>query len=82
MKKYIPYLSILTAGILWGILGAAMTALTLLITSGFGGKEIMDIIGSGFTCVIWQAVAAAISCLVINLIVMLRYDRHGELRTK
>ena len=70
------------AGIIWGILGAALTVLTLLITSGFGGKEIMDIISSGFTCVVWQIAAVAVSCLVINLIVMLRYDRYGELRSK
>jgi len=68
------------AGIIWGILGAALTALTLLITSSFGSKEIMDIIGSGFTCVLWQVAAVVVSCVVINLIVMLRYDRHGNLR--
>jgi len=70
------------AGILWGILGAALTAFTLLITSGFGGKEIMDIITGGFTCVLWQIAAVAVSCVAINLIVMLRYDRYGELRAK
>ena len=70
------------AGIIWGVLGAALTALTLLITASFGSKEIMDIIGSGFTCVVWQVAAVAVSCLAINLVVMLRYDRYGELRAK
>ena len=70
------------AGIVWGVLGAVLTALTLLLTSGFGNKEIMDIIGNGFTCVLWQVVAVAVSCILINLVVMIRYDRHGDLRAK
>ncbi len=70
------------AGILWGALGLGLTAVMLLITGGFGGKEIMDIVGTGFTCLVWEAVLAAVSCLVINILVMLCFDKNGYRRGK
>ena len=68
------------AGIIWALLGLALTGVMLLITSGFGGKAIMDVIGSGVTCLIWEVALVAVSCLVINLLVTLRYNRRGERR--
>ncbi|MBO5129278.1 MAG: SdpI family protein [Oscillospiraceae bacterium] len=70
------------AGIVWGLLGLILTAVMLLICSSFRGQEIMDILSSAVKCVVWQAVAAAVSCLVINLCVATRYDAKGELRAK
>lgn len=68
------------AGMVWAALGLVLTGLMLLITGGYGGKEIMDVIGSGFTCLIWEVILVAVSCVVINLLVMLRFDRKGEYR--
>lgn len=70
------------AGIIWGGLGIGLTAVMLLITTGFGGKEIMDIIGSGVSCLIWEVALVVLSCVGINVIVTLRFNRKGEYRNK
>ena len=46
----------------------------------FGGKEIMDMIWSGVTCVIWEVVLVAISCLFINTMAAFYFDAKGERR--
>lgn len=70
------------AGAVWAVLGLILTGVMLLTTSGFGGKDIMDIIGSGCGCLVWEVILVVVSCLVINFIVMLNFDRKGEHRRK
>ena len=70
------------AGLVWGVLGLGLTLVMLLITGGFGGKEIMDIIGSGFTCMVWEAVLVILSSLGINILVMLCFDKDGNRRSR
>ncbi|MBQ8620825.1 MAG: SdpI family protein [Oscillospiraceae bacterium] len=69
------------AGFVWGVLGLILSVVMLIVSSLFSGKEIMEIISSAVTCVIWEVVLVAISCLAINTLVALRYDRNGEERT-
>ena len=69
------------AGILWAALGLVLSLLMLFITGGYGSKEIVDVIGSGLKCLIWEVVLVAVSCLAINAAVMLRYDRKGLRRS-
>ena len=69
------------AGILWAALGLVLTILMLIISGGYGSKDISEVIGSGFRCLIWELVLTAISVLAINLLVMLRYDRKGLRRS-
>lgn len=70
------------AGGVWAVLGLVLTGAMLLITGGFGGKEIMDVIGSGVSCLIWEVILVAVSCVLINLLVMIRFNGKGEYRTK
>ena len=63
------------AGLVWMGLGLILTIIMVIISSSFAGKPIMDTISSGFTCLIWEIVLTAISCVAINVLVMLRYDR-------
>lgn len=70
------------AGIVWAGLGLVLTVVMLLVCSSFRGKEIVDILGSALTSVLWQAGLTAAACLVVNGVVAARYDRNGELRTK
>ncbi len=65
------------AGLVWGVLGLGLTVVMLLVTGGFGDKDIMAIVGSGFTCLVWEVVLAALSVVGINLVVMLCFDRNG-----
>lgn len=69
------------AGILWAVLGLVLTILMLIISGGYGSKDIVEVINSGFRCLIWEIVLAAVSCLVINCTAMLRYDRKGLRRS-
>ena len=65
------------AGLIWAVLGLVMTVVMLILTGSFGGKPVMDIIGAGIKCLLWEIGIAAVSCLIINLMVMVRYDRKG-----
>ena len=67
-------------GMVWAALGLSLTVVMTIISLTFSGKEIMDIVGSGLTCVIWEVVLVGLSCLGINFLVARRYDRNGELR--
>ena len=69
------------AGILWAALGLVLSLLMLFISGGYGSKEIVDVISSGLKCLIWEVVLVAVSCLAINVAVMLRYDRKGLRRS-
>ena len=68
------------AGIIWSALGLVLTVVMLLVCSSFRGKEIMEILSSAVTCVLWQAGLAAVSCLAINGVVAARFDSRGERR--
>ena len=65
------------AGIVWAVLGLILTIVMTLITGGFDGKPVMDIVSSGLTCLLWEIGLTLFSCLVINLVVMFRFDRNG-----
>ena len=68
------------AGIVWGGLGLVLTAVMFFISSGFRGKEVMDIIWGGAKCVIWEVVLVALSCLFINTMAAVFFDAKGERR--
>ena len=68
------------AGIAWGAMGLVLTVIMVIISTGFKGKEAMDMATSAVWCLVWQVVLVAVSVLVINFIVMLRFDRDGEYR--
>lgn len=65
------------AGIVWAVLGLILTIVMTVITGGFAGKPVMDILSSGFSCLLWEIGLTVLSCLVINLTVMFRFDRNG-----
>ena len=65
------------AGLVWGVLGLVLTVVMLIITGSFAGNPIMDIIGKGAKCLLWEAGLILVSILGINLTAMLCYDRKG-----
>ena len=69
------------AGIVWGALGLGLTVLMFFLSAGFAGKEVMDTISTGFTCILWQIGLTVASCLAINIVAMVRYNRKGEPRS-
>ena len=65
------------AGLVWGVLGLVLTVVMLIITGSFAGNPIMDIIGKGAKCLLWEGGLILVSMLGINLTAMLCYDRKG-----
>lgn len=68
------------AGMVWAGLGIVLTIVMVLITGGYGGKDVMQVVDSAVTCLIWEIVLTVISCIAINLIVMLSFDSKGAPR--
>ena len=68
------------AGLIWAVLGLVLTIVMVILTGTFPGKPIMDIIGSGAKCLLWEAGLILVSILAINTVVMLCYDRKGMRR--
>ena len=70
------------AGIVWAALGLVLTVAMLLISGGYGKKAIDAIIQSGLTCLLWEIGLTVVSCIAINVTVMLLYDRKGLRRNE
>lgn len=68
------------AGLIWAGLGAVLTIVMFLTTAAYGGKDLMTVIDSAVTCLIWELVLAIVSCLAINGLVMFHFDRNGGRR--
>ena len=69
------------AGMAWTALGLVLTVVMVIISTGFKGKEAMDMATSAVWCLVWQVALVAVSVLIINFVVMLRFDRNGDYRT-
>lgn len=70
------------AGLVFGVLGLVLTVTMLLITNGFSGMEVMDMVWKAVTCLIWETVLTVIATLAINLTALFKFDRNGEFRVK
>ena len=68
------------AGLVWGGLGIVLTVVMLVVSVGYAGKPVMEIVDSAVTCLIWQIVLVAVSCVAINVMVLLRYNAKGAPR--
>ena len=68
------------AGIVWAALGLVLTVVMLLLSGGLSAMPIMDAIGFGLRCILWEIGIAAVSILGINLTLAIRYDRRGDRR--
>ena len=70
------------AGLIWGLLGLVLTVVILFSTMGYGGKTVMEVIDAAVTSLIWELVLTALSCLVINGLVIFHFDSKGRLRRR
>lgn len=68
------------AGIVWGALGLVLAVVMFFISLGFRGMDVMDMVWTGFVCVIWQLVLVLISYIGINWVIFLRFDTDGRPR--
>lgn len=70
------------AGILFGAVGLVLTILMYTISSGFAGMDVTDMVWKAVDCLLWEAAAAILVTLAVNLTAAIRFDRKGELRKK
>jgi len=68
------------AGITWGALGLILFVVMLLVSGGFHGQEMMDMVWSGVTCILWELGLVLVSLLGINVAVIVFYDFNGKPR--
>lgn len=65
------------AGGMWMVLGLVLTVVMLLISGGYRGKECMDIVWSGFYCIVWQIGLVLVSCVFVDGIVLILFNGKG-----
>ena len=68
------------AGMVWSVLGLVLTLLMLSLTKKFAGQDVTEVLGLGVKYALWEAGLAAVSCLVINTVVMTRFTYSGDRR--
>ena len=68
------------AGVTLGGLGLILTVVMLLISSGFGSMDVMDMVWKAVSCLIWEAVLALLANIGIGLAAFTLFDRKGEYR--
>ena len=75
------------AGVILGLLGLlalfqSTGSSLLLICGSFAEMQTMDLLWRAIYCLAGEAIAVLIACLVINIVVMIRYDGKGNERKK
>lgn len=69
------------AGIAWGGLGLVLTVIMFFVCAGFGGKETMDMVWAAVRCILWELGLLAISCIVIDVIMLVMFNSKGDRRS-
>ena len=70
------------AGILFTVLGIALLVISLLLSNRFPDMEPSLMLDKAVVCILWQIGITLVLSLLINLIIALRYDRNGDLRSE
>ncbi len=70
------------AGIVWSALGLILTIVMVLVVNGYRGMDMMDMVNSAITCVLWEIGTIVVCCLGINITALVLFDRKGTRRGK
>ena len=70
------------AGMLFGGVGLILTIVMFLISGGFAGMEIVDMVWTAAGCLAWQAVIVLVLTLAVNFLAFFFFDRNGGPRRK
>lgn len=68
------------AGIVWAALGLILSVVMFLVSGSFRGMDVMDMVDKGVLCILWEIGLMALSCIAIDLTLIIRYDRKGNVR--
>ena len=70
------------AGITWTVLGAIMTLVMLIVTGRFSKLDVLEMLTSAVTSLVWEALVLLVATIIIRIIVAACFDRHGERRRR
>ena len=70
------------AGIVWTALGLILSVIMFLISGGFKGMDGMQMLDKAVACILWEIGLMAVACVAINVVLVIRYDRKGNIRQK
>ena len=65
-----------------GGLGLILTVIMLIVSSGFGKLEVMDMVWRAVSCLIWEAALALLANVTVAAAAAATFDRNGEFRKK
>ena len=68
------------AGAVWAVLGLVLTVVMALLCARFRGMEAMDMVWFALRLVLWELGLVAVSCLAIDITVLVFFDRKGSRR--
>lgn len=68
------------AGIVWSALGLVLSVVMFLVSGGFRGMDGMQMLDKAVVCILWEIGLMAVACITINIILIVRYDRKGNVR--
>ena len=68
------------AGLVWSAVGLILTVTMFLITGAFGQLDLMEMVDKAVLCILWEIGLILASYIAINLTLIIRYNRHGDLR--
>ena len=70
------------AGYAWTGLGMVLSVVMFFITSGFRGMDGMEMLDKAVRCILWEIGLIAVCCIGINILLIIRYDFQGRLRSE
>ena len=70
------------AGIIWTVLGLALTVVMFLLTRKFAQLTAYDVVWTGVKYILWEVGLVVVSSLFINTAVMSQFTYDGELRRR
>jgi len=59
-----------------------LTVIMFLISGGFKGMDGMEMAESAIVCLLWEIGLMAVCCIAINVLLIIRFDRKGRLRSE
>lgn len=65
------------AGMVWSALGGVLTIWMALICNAFRRMPTMDMVQTAAECLLWQMALVAISCIAIDIVVVVIFDSKG-----
>ena len=68
------------AGIVWSVLGLALTVSMAVLTGDLLEMEVYDAIWEAVKYVLWEVGLVAVACIVINTVVMTKFTFDGDYR--